>query len=178
KVSSLSVLQLDAHADMRDSYMGSPYNHACVMRRIAELTSFVQLGLRSFSKEEAEFMKKKNFPFQTSNQIITEDKWKKIVEDNLSEKVYLTIDVDVLDPSIMPSVGTPEPGGIDWWKILEILKYVAGCKKIVGVDVVEFCPLPGIVAPDFLVARLIYKTIGYIIYKNDLQRFSGPNKKR
>jgi len=165
KIPSLSVLQLDAHADMRDSYMGSPYNHACVMRRVAELVSFVQLGLRSFSKEEAEFMKEKNFPFQTSNEIITEDKWKKIVEDNLSEQVYLTIDVDVLDPSIMPSVGTPEPGGIDWWKILEILKYVAGCKKIVGVDVVEFCPLPGIGAPDFLVARLIYKLIGYIIYK-------------
>lgn len=90
------------------------------------------------------------------------------MDEKLSQVVYLTIDLDVLDPSIMPSVGTPEPGGLTWHKILEIIRYAASCKKIVGVDVVELSPIPGIVAPDFLVAKLIYKIIGYKFFKNDL----------
>ncbi len=164
KFSSLSLLQLDAHADLRDTYQGSPYNHACVMRRIAEFVSFVQLGIRSLSKEEKDFIQKNDIPYQTSAQILQSDKWKKIIDTKLSEKVYITVDVDVLDPSIMPSVGTPEPGGLGWAKILEIIRYVAQRKKVMGIDIVEFSPIPGIIAPDFLVAKLIYKIIGYLVF--------------
>jgi len=160
---SLSVLQLDAHADLRDTYQGCFYNHACAMRRVAEFTSFVQLGIRSLSKEEEDFIKKNNIPYQTSLQVSQSNEWKKIIDTKLSETVYLTLDVDVMDPSIMPSVGTPEPGGLCWYKILEIIKHLVQSKKIVGVDVVELSPIPDIVAPDFLVAKLIYKIIGYVV---------------
>jgi len=159
---SLSVLCLDAHADFREVYQGSIYNHACVMRRVSEHSSVVQLGVRSLSKEEADAIKERNIAFQTSFQILQSDKWKKIIDEKLSSPVYITLDVDVLDPSIMPSVGTPEPGGLDWYKILEILKFVFSFKKVVAVDVVEFSPIPGIIAPDFLVAKLVYKIIGYL----------------
>jgi len=160
--SSLSVLQLDAHADLRNTYEGSFYNHACVMRRVQEYVScFVQLGIRSLSREEARYIEKSAIPYQSAIEVLKYDRWKELIRERLSDTVYLTIDVDVMDPSIVPSVGCPEPGGLDWYKILEIVRYVAGCKRIVGVDIVELSPLPGIVAPDFLVARLIYKIIGY-----------------
>jgi len=162
---SLSVLQLDAHADLRNIYQGSAYNHACVMRRIGEYVSFIQLGIRSLSKEEAIYIKRKNIAYQNSFQIMQSDYWKKVLDEKLSRNVYLTIDVDVMDPSIMPSVGTPEPGGLSWHKILEIIRYTTQSKKIVGVDIVEFSPIPQILAPDFLVAKLIYKIIGYIQVK-------------
>ena len=160
--SSLSVLCLDAHADLRNVYEGSPYNHACAMRRVKECSfSLVELGLRSFSKEEAEYLKREAIPYQTSFQVLQSDSWKNIIREHLSEFVYVTVDVDVMDPSFMPSVGTPEPGGLDWYKILEIIRFTARHKKIVGADIVEFSPLAGVVAPDFLVAKLIYKIIGY-----------------
>lgn len=161
---SLSVLQLDAHADLRETYEGTGYNHACVMRRLAEKVSFLQLGTRSLSREEAKYIDQRNLTLQSAHRVITCNKWKQLIQEKLSDSVYLTIDVDVLDPSIMPSVGTPEPGGLDWYKTLEILRYLIGHKKVVGVDVVELSPLPGIIAPDFLVAKLIYKIIGYIIF--------------
>lgn len=165
KYPSLSVLQLDAHADLRNTYQGTPYNHACVMRRIAQYLSFVQLGIRSFSRQEAEYIKEKKIPHQSALEIITSEQWKKILDEKLTSNVYITLDVDVLDTSIMPSVGTPEPGGLDWYKILEILRYVFQRKKVVGVDIVEFSPIPGIVAPDFLIAKLVYKIIGYFHYE-------------
>ena len=111
---------------------------------------------------------------QTSLEILHSDEWKKIVDTTLSRLVCLTIDVDVFDPSMMPSVGTPEPGGLTWYTMLDILRYVTRHKKIVGFDVVELCPIPGLVAPDFLVAKLIYKIIGYIISsRDDTQTVSG-----
>ncbi len=160
----LSVLQLDAHADMRNSYQESPYNHACVGRRISEVCGLVQVGIRSLSGEEAEFLSSTD----RVNTLFAKD----IVERGmpveeilrgLTDDVFITIDLDVFDPSIMPSTGTPEPGGLGWYDVTGLLRCVAERKNIVGSDVVELSPVAGNVAPDFLAARLVYKLMGYII---------------
>jgi len=158
----LSVLQLDAHADLRDTYEGTSYNHACVGRRISELCPLVQVGIRSMSKEDADF--------QSSSQVITISEYEIKRNQNalesainaLTDKVYLTLDLDVLDPAIMPAVGTPEPGGLNWWETIQFLKLLTESKRVVSFDVVELCPQVGNVAPDFLAAKLIYRLMGYI----------------
>jgi len=165
RYSSLSVLQLDAHADLRNSYSGSCYSHACVMRRISEYCKFVGLGIRSLSTEEAQYLKSRSLKLISSQEIGEKKPWKDLVSRVLSDEVYVTIDLDVLDPSIMPAVGTPEPGGLRWEDTLEILRFVAENKKIVGMDVVELCPLSNQVAPDFLAAKLVYKIIGYVFFR-------------
>jgi agmatinase len=165
KCENLSVLQLDAHADLRDSYQESKYSHACVMRRIGEIAPFVGVGIRNLSLEEHEFIQKKKLDLFFAKNLMQDDGWIEQVLSKLSENVYLTIDLDFFDPSIMPSVGTPEPGGLFWNQTLDLLKKVADKKNIVGFDCVELCPIPGLVAPDFLAARLIYKIIGYIVNK-------------
>jgi agmatinase len=162
---SLSVLQLDAHADLRDTYQESKYSHACVMRRIGEMAPFVGVGIRNLSLEEYEFVQKKKIDLFFAKDLIKDQEWIDRVVSKLSEDVYVTMDLDFLDPSIMPSVGTPEPGGLLWNQTLELLKKVADDKNIVGFDCVELCPIPGLVAPDFLAAKLIYKIMGYIVYK-------------
>lgn len=158
-VHSLSVLQLDAHADLRDEFEGTKFHHGCVMRRINQdlKLSITQVGIRSVSKEEAEYLKesKKNNIFYDKNFSNEE------IVNTLKENVYLTLDLDVLDPSIMPSVGTPEPGGLGWDEVLDLIKAVAQNRKIVGVDAVELSPIPGFIAPNFLAAKLVYKIIGY-----------------
>jgi agmatinase len=167
----LSVLQLDAHADLRDSYQESRYSHACTMRRIGEIAPFVGVGIRNLSSEEHEFVKQKKIDLFFAKDLMKDDRlseaksigWIDQVLSKLSENVYLTIDLDFFDPSIMPSVGTPEPGGLLWNQTLDLLKKVAKSKNIVSFDCVELCPIPGLVAPDFLVAKLIYKIIGYIV---------------
>ncbi len=161
----LSVLQLDAHADLRNYYLGSSYNHACVMRRISEQCKFLGLGIRSLSAEEAQYLKSRSLKLISSQEIKDKKHWRNLVSRVLSDEVYLTIDLDVLDPSIMPAVGTPEPGGLRWEDILEIMRFVIENKKILGIDVVELCPLPNQVAPDFLAAKLIYKLIGYRFFR-------------
>lgn len=165
KYENLSVLQLDAHADLRDSYQESKYSHACTMRRIGEIAPFVGVGIRNLSLEEHRFAQKKKVDLFFAKDLIKDDGWIDQVLTKLSENVYLTMDLDFLDPSIMPSVGTPEPGGLLWYQTLDLLKKVADNKNIVSFDCVELCPIPGLVAPDFLAARLIYKIIGYIVYK-------------
>jgi agmatinase len=162
---SLSVLQLDAHADLRDTYQESKYSHACVMRRIGEMAPFVGVGIRNRSLEEYEFVQKKKIDLFFAKDLIKDQEWIDRVVSKLSEDVYVTMDLDFLDPSIMPSVGTPEPGGLLWNQTLELLKKVTDDKNIVGFDCVELCPIPGLVAPDFLAAKLIYKIMGYIVYK-------------
>jgi len=161
--SGLSVLQLDAHADLRDEYLGTKYSQACVMRRISELCPIIQVGIRSLSGEEKQFLSQnKMTPFYmsdlASNTISTEK-----MMDSLSQDVYVTIDVDVLDPSIMPAVGTPEPGGMQWQQVLDIIKSVALHKHIVGFDLMEFCPREGPAACAFLLAKVAYKFIGYAV---------------
>jgi agmatinase len=161
----LSVLQLDAHADLRDSYQESKYSHACTMRRIGEIAPFVGVGIRNLSLEEQEFAEKKKIDLFFAKDLTENERWVDQALSKLSENVYLTMDLDFLDPSIMPSVGTPEPGGLLWNQSLDFLKKLAEGKNIVGFDCVELCPIAGLVAPNFLAAKLIYKIIGYIVSK-------------
>ena len=160
KYPHLSVLQLDAHPDLSDEYTGSRFSHACVMRRIRDLKiPTVQLGIRSIDPETKDFIKKEKIKTIFEAPKIPQEK----ILKNLTKNVYLTIDLDVFDPSIMPSVGTPQPGGLGWYEVLDLIERVAKNKNIVGADVVELCPIPGMVAPDFLAAKLVYKIINYII---------------
>jgi agmatinase len=162
----LSVLQLDAHADLRDEYLGTKYSQACVMRRIFELCPISQIGVRSLSWEEKQFLtQNKNcpslhfFPFYMSDLASNTASIDRIV-DSLTEDVYVTIDVDVLDPSFMPAVCTPEPDGMSWRQVLDIIESVALHKHVVGFDIMEFCPGEGPVSCAFLLAKLAYKLIG------------------
>jgi agmatinase len=156
---NITVLQLDAHADLRPEYNGSKYNHACVMARARELAAIVQVGIRSMDSSEKEFMKSENVFF--ADDIYKDRRWLTKAISRLTEKVYITIDLDVLDPSIMPSTGTPEPGGLFWYECLAFLKKVFDKKNVVGFDVVELCPNNNNKAPDFLAAKLIYKLLSY-----------------
>ena len=165
KYPGLSVLQMDAHADLRDSYQENKFSHACVMRRIAEFCHFVGVGIRNLSVEENAFVQENKIDLFFSHEMKDNRQWKEQVLERLGSDVYLTLDLDVLDPSIMPAVGTPEPGGFLWYEMLEFLKELIETKNVVGCDVVELCPIPGMVAPDFLAAKLVYKIIGYMANK-------------
>jgi len=155
----MTVLQLDAHSDLRDEYDGSKYNHACVMARIMELCPIVQVGIRSMDSSEKQALDTNRVIF--ARDILTNKSWIEKVLSKLTENVYLTIDLDVFDPSIMPSTGTPEPGGLSWYEVLELLRTVFENRNVVGFDVVELCPDEGNKAPDFLAAKLIYKLLSY-----------------
>ena len=162
KYQDLSVLQLDAHADLRDSYLGTKFSHATVMRRVYELCPIVPVGIRSLSEEEHRFIDEAGIkPVYTSGLILAENSINHIIT-TLSSEVYITIDLDVLDPSVMSAVGTPEPGGIGWFELLNLLREVATSKRIVGFDLVELCPDEGPRSCAFLAAKLAYKLIGYI----------------
>ncbi len=156
----LSILQLDAHADLRDEYHGSKYNHACVMARAREIAPVVQVGIRSACVEERELIQNADnvFPAQDT---YNNNNWFEKCLNKLTKNVYLTIDLDVFDPSIMPSTGTPEPGGLLWYQVLDFLKQLIREKNVVGFDVVELCPNPANKGPDFLAAKLIYKLLSY-----------------
>ncbi|MBN1973945.1 MAG: agmatinase [Sedimentisphaerales bacterium] len=162
KYKDFTVLQLDAHSDLRYEYEGSKYNHACVMSRISELCPIVQVGIRSTDYSEQEALDKSRVFF--AENIYGSNDWVKKVLSLLTKKVYITIDLDVFDPSIMPSTGTPEPGGLLWYNVLMLLKAVFDDKEVVGFDVVELCPNPKNKAPDFLAAKLIYKLLSYKYY--------------
>jgi agmatinase len=162
KFPGISVLQLDAHADLRNYYQCSPYSHASVGRRISELCPLVQAGIRSMSAEEAAFMKESAIRTFSADFILEEQRWWEKIAETLSGDVYITIDIDVLDPSIMPATGTPEPGGIYWKDILRLVRAVSSRCRVRGFDVVELSPIPGMVAPDFLAAKLVYRIIGYL----------------
>ena len=158
----LSVLFLDAHADLRDEYEGLKLSHACVARRVYEMAPIVEVGVRSLSPEEAEFLKREKLPLYYASELKAgRALWGEVVE-RLSENVYVSIDLDVFDPSLMPSVGSPEPGGLGWYDTLELLRLVAESKRVIGFDVVELCPIDGLIAPNFLAAKLVYKVIAYI----------------
>ncbi|HOQ42982.1 MAG: N(1)-aminopropylagmatine ureohydrolase [Deltaproteobacteria bacterium ADurb.Bin151] len=162
KYPELTVLQFDAHADLRDSYQGTPYNHACVARQIVDCCSLVQVGIRSMSREEAEYLPKSRVKSYSADYVFENKNWAQMVCKNLRGDVYVSIDLDVFDPSIMPATGTPEPGGLYWRDVLSLLRLVAGKCNIRGFDVVELAPLPGMVAPDFMAAKLIYRLMGYM----------------
>ena len=163
KYKNLSVLQLDAHADLRDSYRGRKDSHACALRRVLEICPAVQVGIRSLSAEEWDWATRtgqvERIHFAEKMELV--DK----IENQLSKNIYITIDVDVFDPSLLPATGTPEPGGLFWYEVLDILKGVCTTKNVVGFDVVELSPRPGDIASDFTVAKLIYKMMGFMTLK-------------
>lgn len=164
KFENLSVLQIDAHADLRDTYQGNPASHACAMRRVVEICPAVQVGIRSLCVEEAQAIPQLRTKIYWANDIVRapQNTWIAKVLADLSPRVYLTIDLDGFDPSLVPATGTPEPGGLDWHQVTSLIRAVAGQKKIVGMDVVELLPQPGQHASDFLAAKLVYKCLGYI----------------
>lgn len=155
----LTVLQLDAHSDLRPEYEGSKCNHACAMHEASFTTNLVQVGIRSMDTVEIEFLKSENL--FTSYDIRTNKYWKEDVINAIGDKVYITIDLDVFDPSIMPSTGTPEPGGLLWNETLDLLKMVFSNSNVIGCDIVELAPKEGIHAPDFMAAKLFYKLLSY-----------------
>jgi len=163
KYKNISILQLDAHPDLRDEYKGSRYNHACVGMRIKEMCPIIQVGFRSMDIEEKGRNVSENM--FSAEDIVKNDSWIENVLERLSDDVYVTIDLDVFDSSIMPSTGTPEPGGLDWGEVTGLLKKVSEKKNVLGFDVVELCPNEQNKAPDFLAAKLIYKFLSYI-YSN------------
>ncbi len=163
KHKKLSVLQIDAHADLRDRYHGSPLSHACVMRRVVELgATIVPVGIRCVAAEEHRFMKRSGINPVTARDCLFEDGWVDRVLDALGEKVYVTIDIDGFDPAYAPGTGTPEPGGLDWYQVVSLLRLVAAEKTIVAADIVEVAPIPGQVVTEFLAARLAYKLMAYV----------------
>ena len=159
KYAGMSVLQLDAHSDLRSEYEGSKYNHACVMARVQELCPIVQVGIRSMDIGEKPAMDRDRVFF--AGEIHGRTDWIDRVVEKLSDRVYITIDLDAFDPSIMPSTGTPEPGGLLWYDVLTLLKTVCRRRELVGFDVVELCPVEANWGPDFLAAKLIYKILSY-----------------
>ena len=156
---NLTVVQIDAHADLRDKYHGSKFNHACVMARAKEVSNIVQVGIRSFDKCELGKMNLETTFF--AEDIYDNDKWIKKAVDVCGENVFLTIDLDGFDPSVLPATGTPEPGGLTWYGTLKFLRKLFEEKKVVGFDVVELCPNDNSAPSEFLAAKLIYKLIGY-----------------
>ena len=158
----LSVLQFDAHTDLRHEYEGSPYSHAAVMHRVHENVDLVAVGIRAITKEERELARaSKNIHLFLADDIHTGDAWMDEVMSKLGENVYISFDVDGFDPALVPSTGTPEPGGLQWYPVMKLLRRVFKERNVVSADVVELAPIPGLSAPDFLVAKLVYKMIGY-----------------
>jgi len=159
----VTVLQIDAHADTRECYAGSPFNHACVMARAREWCPVVQVGIRAVDISEVPGLDDERVVWAHQiNGPEAEHGWIDRVLDHLSERVYVTIDLDGLDPSIIPATGTPEPGGLGWYQVTDLLGRVAASRRVVGFDVVELLPTPGQWASEFLAAKLVYRFLGQI----------------
>jgi agmatinase len=165
KYHNLSVLQIDAHADLRDTYDGTPHSHASIMARVVKDMRIpsVQVGIRSISADEARSLDD-DFPTKIfwAKDVAGRTEWIEEAVNSLTENVYLTIDIDGLDPSLVPTTGTPEPGGLGWYETLELIRKTAEKKRIIGMDLVEFSKTENSDAPAFLCAKLVYKTLAYI----------------
>ncbi len=158
----LSVLQLDAHADLRGSYEGTPHSHASAMRRVLHVADVVGVGIRGISQEEVEVAESTSgVTLVYADEMWEDEGWMERALEALGDPVYLTFDVDYFDPSLVPSTGTPEPGGGDWYRTLRFLRRVFRERTVLACDVVELAPVPGLAAPDFLVAKLVYKLLAY-----------------
>lgn len=163
KHKTLSVLQVDAHADLRDSYQGSPYSHACVMRRIHDMgVSSVAVGVRNYSQDEAKFIRTAKKPVISARTCRMSNSWIDSVLGSLGNPVYVSIDIDGFDPAYAPGTGTPEPGGLDWYQVTDMLAEVARQRTIVAADVVEVKPAPPTTVTEFLAAKLLYRLIGLL----------------
>jgi agmatinase len=156
---NLTVLHIDAHADLRKSYEGSTCNHACAVYEASQTTHLIQVGIRSMDASELSVMDQDNVYF--AHEIMEEDAWMDSAIDSMTNNVYITLDLDAFDPSIMPSTGTPEPGGMGWYQMLDFLSRVFAEKNVVGFDIVELCPNDLSKASDFLAAKLYYKMLSY-----------------
>ncbi|UCC74583.1 MAG: agmatinase [Gemmatimonadota bacterium] len=156
----LTILQFDAHADLRDSFHGTRWSHACVMRRVVERVKPVGVGIRAIDSEEKKLIDELDLTMVYGEELGSSG-WVERVLGALSENVYISFDVDFFDPAFLPATGTPEPGGGTWEQAMALLRSVFSERRVIAADVVELAPLPGVVAPDFLVAKLVYKMIGY-----------------
>jgi len=177
---NLCILQVDAHADLRDEYQSGRFSHGCVMRRIAETgTRIVGVGIRSISKAEHRYARKNSsrIVHVTARQCAESEDWLEMVLDALGEQVYVTIDIDGLDPSVAPGAAMPEPGGLDWYQICSLLRAVAEEKRIVAADVVEVCPVQGQGVTEYTAARLIYKLICYMEHARQASTGQGRSKR-
>ena len=179
RLHNLSVLQIDAHADLRDEYDGTPYSHASAMARVVKDLRIptVQIGIRSISAEEARAVDE-GIPTRIfwARDIVGRTDWIDAAINNLTENVYLTIDIDGLDPSLVPTTGTPEPGGLGWYETLTLISKLASKKRVVGMDLVEFSKTENSDAPAFLCAKLVYKSLAYI-FQNETPKVVSKNKK-
>lgn len=158
-----TVVQIDAHGDLRHTYHGSIYNHACVMRRIVDMgLPTVQIGIRSICKEEADLIKEKQLTIFRARDIATQPDWIERAAASIpTKRVFFTIDLDGLDPTLIPGVGTPEPGGLNWYSLTTFLRQVFASHEVIGCDVMELAPLGDSVVSEFTAAKLVYKLIGY-----------------
>jgi agmatinase len=157
----LTILQLDAHTDLRQTYQGTDYSNACVMRLASRYAPLVSVGVRSMSLEEHLWAQDQHIPIFHAADIHQRGGWQEDVLAQLRSRVYLTIDLDVFDPAAMPAVGTPEPGGLYWYEVLELIRLVSRKRQLVGADIMELCPQPGNIAPDFFAAKLACKVLCY-----------------
>lgn len=154
-----SVLQLDAHSDLRQEYNGSVLNHACAMARVKEMAPLVQVGIRSMAAEELLYADHDSIFY--AHELYYDKKLYCRAIEKLEKNVYITVDLDVFDPSLIPSTGTPEPGGPDYFEILHFLRDVVKSRNLIGFDIVELCPSPANKVPDFIAARIIYQLLSY-----------------
>ena len=162
----MGVLQIDAHLDLRDIWNGSKYNHACVMRRVVEDLNLpvVQVGIRSFSPEEADYVKEKKLkPFYAHTIDPSDDYWRRKVVHSLPEKVYITIDLDGLDPSVLPGTGTPEPGGLSYRQLIKLIKAVGKEKKVIAADINELVKIEGFQVSEYTAAKIATKIFVYCL---------------
>lgn len=158
---ALGVIQFDAHADLRDAYEGSQYSHACVMRRIVDLgVPLAQFGVRALSLEEVELREARRIPHWDAETLAAQHQLLPELPPDFPARVYLTFDIDALDPGLMPATGTPEPGGLGWWQTMALLRALLAGRELVGFDVVELAPIPGNHAASFTAARLVYNLMG------------------
>jgi agmatinase len=168
---NLSVLQIDAHADLRDTYDGTPHSHASIMARVVKDLGIpaVQCGIRSISAEEAGVVDKLPTKIFWAKDIVGRSDWWEPAVDALTENVYFTVDIDGLDPSLVSATGTPEPGGLGWYDVMGLIRTLAQKRRVVGMDLTEYSYVEGHDASAFLCAKLIYKTLGFI-FQNETER--------
>ncbi len=155
----ITILQLDAHTDLRPQYHGSNYNHACAVYDASQNTNLIQVGIRSMDSEELQYLNRDTCYF--AEDMYAQTDWMEDSISKMTDNVYITLDLDVFDPSIMPATGTPEPGGLDWNTMIRYLKKVFHQKNVLGFDIVELAPIEGLAAPQFLAAKLYYKMLSY-----------------
>ena len=160
---AFTVVQIDAHGDLRHEYEGSIHNHACVMRRIVDMgLPTVQVGIRSICKEEADLIKEKQLAVFRAREIVAQADWMdRALASIQTPKVFITVDLDGIDPTLIPGVGTPEPGGLNWYSLLTFLQRIFATHQVIGCDVMELAPIADSVVSEFTAAKLVYKLIGY-----------------